>query len=178
MHSKEELGDSDQEVIWRYKHPFVLTLYDLSQLTLKRLFLIYCEIAPFLDWQEQAKRGQIVGIFHCKLLYLRWHLRESPYRVLKRPCQQMDIFVFQHGLKDFIATDHVTHHFDFDGAHEADKHGAVSQSVQCARLGEQHLENFHEDFVVEQVDPEAAFDDFLVLFGLRCVKDTLKDELD
>ena len=47
---EEEFRDPDQEVVWRYVHPIIDTVDDLSQLLFKRLFLIDSEIAPLLDW--------------------------------------------------------------------------------------------------------------------------------
>ena len=116
-----------------------------------------------------------MSILHSKFFNLRWHLSESPYRIFERSHEQMNIVMFQHGLEDFVATDHVSHHFDLDRTHEAYKHGAISQSVQGARLREQYFEHFHEDLVIEEVDPEAALNDFLVLFRLWRIKYILKD---
>ena len=85
--------------------------------------------------------------------------------------------MLQDCLEDLEAGDFVALDFYLDRTHEADKHGAISQAVQCARLRQENLQDFHENLVVEQVDPEASLDCFLHLIILLCVKDALKGDL-
>lgn len=46
--------------------------------------------------------------------------------------------------------------------------------MQSAWLAEEHLKDFHQDLVVEQVDPEAPLDDLLFLLGFFALEDALK----
>ena len=80
-------------------------------------------------------------------------------------------------LEDLVASDCVSLNLHFDWAHEADEHSAISQFVKRAWLRKEHLKHFHEHFKVEEVNPEASLNDFLILFCFRSVKYALESYL-
>ena len=84
----------------------------------------------------------------------------------------MDVIVSQHRFKDLVARDKLTVHPDLNRLHQAYKHRAIVQVVQRFRTHQQYLQDFGQNFEVEDVVPEASLDLFhnlAVLFAVQKV---------